>query len=176
MGTERMKGSHSMSGYHSFELCYLAAVYTNLLIRHEEMDFYFKPKPGGFKDNILRVSPDILPPGSVVIGDVWIDGEPYGDFDAEGLTVKLPAATTDIKVRVRLVPVLATKKSKIMADVADNVGKMTLSGVLDQDSLVAFEDELQELLAAQPEKLSLRRQRPGVDRRRCAPGTDLLAP
>ena len=24
MGTEREKGSHSMSGYHSFELCYLA--------------------------------------------------------------------------------------------------------------------------------------------------------
>jgi len=54
-----------------------------------------------------------------------------------------------------LVPVLATKKSQIMADVADNVGKMTLSGILDQDSLTEFEDELQELLAAQPDKLSL---------------------
>jgi len=32
LGNERMKGSHSMSGYHSFELCYLAATYTNLLI------------------------------------------------------------------------------------------------------------------------------------------------
>ena len=32
MGTERFKGSHSMSAYHSMELCYLAAVYTNLLI------------------------------------------------------------------------------------------------------------------------------------------------
>eukprot|EP01036_Dinobryon_divergens_P003200 gene3200-4212_t len=31
LGTERGKGSHSMSGYHSFELCYLAAVYSNLL-------------------------------------------------------------------------------------------------------------------------------------------------
>jgi hypothetical protein len=65
MGTERFKGSHSMSGYHSSELCYLAAVYTNLLITKQPMDFYFKPQPGGFKDNILRVAPDILPEGSV---------------------------------------------------------------------------------------------------------------
>ena len=35
-----------MAGYHSFELAYLAAVYTNLLIRNEPMDFYFRPDPG----------------------------------------------------------------------------------------------------------------------------------
>ncbi|NTW04087.1 MAG: N-acyl-D-glucosamine 2-epimerase, partial [Oscillochloris sp.] len=35
VGTERFKGSHSMSGYHSTELCYLAAVYTNLLITRQ---------------------------------------------------------------------------------------------------------------------------------------------
>ena len=63
VGTEREKGSHSMSGYHSFELCYLAAVYGNLLVNKQPMDFYFKPKPGGFADNILRVAPDLLPPG-----------------------------------------------------------------------------------------------------------------
>ena len=28
LGTERQKGSHSMAGYHSFELAYLATVYT----------------------------------------------------------------------------------------------------------------------------------------------------
>ena len=38
LGTERQKGSHSMAGYHSFELCYLATVYTNLLITKEPMD------------------------------------------------------------------------------------------------------------------------------------------
>ena len=85
LGTERLKGSHSMSGYHSTELCYLAAVYTNLLITKQPMDFYFKPQPDGFEDRILRVAPDILPPGSIRIGEVWIDGEPYTDFDADAL-------------------------------------------------------------------------------------------
>ena len=65
MGNERFKGSHSMSGYHSSELCYLSAVYTNLLITKQPMDFYFKPQPGGFKNNMLRVAPDLLPPGSI---------------------------------------------------------------------------------------------------------------
>lgn len=104
MGTERFKGSHSMSGYHSTELCFLAAVYTNLLIAKQPMDFYFKPLPGAFKDNILRVAPDILPPDRVKIGSCWIDESPYHDFSAEALTVKLPDTQQQVKVKVQLVP------------------------------------------------------------------------
>ena len=104
MGTERLKGSHSMSGYHSFELCYLAQVYTNLLITKQPLTLYFKPLPGGFKDNILRVSPDILPANSITISEVWIDDEPYSNFDAQGLTVKLPESKERLRVRVTVQP------------------------------------------------------------------------
>jgi len=102
-GNERGKGSHAMSGYHSIELCYLAAVYTNLLINKQPMDFYFKPMPSGFPDNILRVSPDILPPGSIKIAAVEIDGNSYSNFDAEKLTVKLPETKNRVKVKVKIV-------------------------------------------------------------------------
>jgi len=104
MGTERFKGSHSMSGYHSFELAYLAQIYTNLLLTKQPLDLYFKPRPDGFKDRILRVSPDILPPGTIRITDVWADDEPYHDFDADALTVKLPDSKESIRYRVRIVP------------------------------------------------------------------------
>ncbi len=104
MGTERYKGSHSMSGYHSTELCYLSAVYLNLLITKQPLDLYFKPYPGGFPDGILRVSPDILPPGSIQIASVEIDGQPYSDFDATGLTVKLPDTQERVKIKVQVVP------------------------------------------------------------------------
>jgi mannose/cellobiose epimerase-like protein (N-acyl-D-glucosamine 2-epimerase family) len=104
MGTERFKGSHSMSGYHSFELCYLAQVYTNLLITKQPLDLYFKPLPGGFKNNLLHVSPDILPTGSIRISDVWIDDKPYTSFDASGLTVALPETDQRVHVKVRVVP------------------------------------------------------------------------
>ncbi|MCA1992334.1 MAG: AGE family epimerase/isomerase [Coleofasciculus sp. S288] len=104
-GNERGKGSHSMSGYHSTELCYLSAIYSNLLINKHPMDFYFKPMPGGFPDNILRVSPDILPPGSIKIGKCEIEGEAYSNFDAEKLLVTLPDTKERIKVKVQIVPV-----------------------------------------------------------------------
>jgi mannose/cellobiose epimerase-like protein (N-acyl-D-glucosamine 2-epimerase family) len=104
LGNERFKGSHSMSGYHSMELCYLAAVYTNLLITKQPLDLYFKPYPQGFQDRILRVSPDLLPPGSIRIGSVEMDGQPYNDFDAEGLFVRLPETNERVKVKVTIVP------------------------------------------------------------------------
>jgi mannose/cellobiose epimerase-like protein (N-acyl-D-glucosamine 2-epimerase family) len=104
MGTERFKGSHSMSGYHSTELCYLAQTYTNLLITKQPLDMYFKPYPNGFKNNILRVSPDILPKDSIRIGEVEIDGAPYRNFDAKRLTVSLPKTEQQVRVRVRIEP------------------------------------------------------------------------
>ena len=48
LGTERLKGSHSMSIYHSTELCYLAPTYINLLITQQPLDLYFRPQPGAF--------------------------------------------------------------------------------------------------------------------------------
>jgi mannose/cellobiose epimerase-like protein (N-acyl-D-glucosamine 2-epimerase family) len=104
-GTERFKGSHSMSGYHSFELCYLAQVYTNLLITRHPLDLHFKPLPGAFPGRLLRVAPDILPPGRVVLQHVWIDDEPYRQFDAQALTVSLPDATESVRVKVTVTPV-----------------------------------------------------------------------
>ena len=104
MGTERFKGSHSMSMYHSGELAYLAQTYINLLITKQPLTLYFKPMPGGFKRNILRVSPDILPPGSIRIGAVWIDDQPYSNFDAKALTVKLPDTKQQVRVKVQVEP------------------------------------------------------------------------
>ncbi|MGW2255015.1 AGE family epimerase/isomerase [Kitasatospora sp. NPDC001660] len=104
LGTERLKGSHSMSMYHSAELCYLAAVYNNLLINGRAMDFWFKPDPAGLDGGLLRVAPDLLPAGSVRIAEAEVDGAPHADFDAERLTVRLPRGGGRVKVRVRLEP------------------------------------------------------------------------
>lgn len=105
LGTERLKGSHSMSGYHSTELCYLAQVYTNLLNTKQPMVLYFKPLPGGFSDGVLRVQPDYLPKGSVKISEVLVDNNPWKKFDAEKLTVELPNLTHRPKIKVTLQPV-----------------------------------------------------------------------
>lgn len=140
-GNERGKGSHSMSGYHSFELAYLATVYTNLLVLRQPMDLHFKPKPGGFKDNILRVSPDILPPGSVQIGEVWLNGRPYSNFNAADLTVKLPSERVDMKVKVRLLPAQVSFDASLL-EVKDGTAKISLAGVLDTHASEIFQETL----------------------------------
>ncbi len=153
MGTEREKGSHSMSGYHSFELCYLAAVYGNLLVNKLPMDFFFKPQPGGFPDNILRVAPDLLPPGSVSILEVEIDGKPYGEFDANALTVTLPAGETAVKVRVRLAPTSGVENFSATVRFADNSATMTLEGELDTRALVDLRQVGDAVLGANPDSV-----------------------
>lgn len=142
LGTERGKGSHSMAGYHSFELAYLGAIYTNLLITKEPMDFYFKPTPGGFHDGILRVQPDILPPGAVKISQVWVNGHSHADFDADALTVKLPDKHGEITVRVRLVP-SDTKFSADLLNVAGSTARIALKGDLGPREIKYFEEAVE---------------------------------
>ena len=145
-GNERGKGSHSMSGYHSFELAYLSMVYTNLLITKQPIDLYFRPKSGGFEDNLLRVAPDILPPGSVRIGEVLLNGEKYSDFDPENLTVKLPSTEEEIKIRVRLLPA-EVKFDATILEITDGTAKIALSGVLDANAIDIFQEKLDKVIA-----------------------------
>jgi mannose/cellobiose epimerase-like protein (N-acyl-D-glucosamine 2-epimerase family)/anti-anti-sigma regulatory factor len=154
LGTERGKGSHSMSGYHSFELAYLAAVYTNLLITKEPMDFFFKPVAGAFPDNILRVHPDILPPGSVCISEVWINGSKYTDFDAKGLTIKLPANHGELKIRVRLIPAGISFSADII-EVSQRSAKLAVTGALQDDNLAHLEEQIENIIASKVRELVL---------------------
>jgi len=146
LGTERGKGSHSMAGYHSFELAYLAAVYTNLLITGQPMDFFFAPTAGALKDNTLRVSPDLLPAGRVRIGQVWINGKEHREFDAENLTVTLPETGGRLKVRVRLVPVGVHFTADVL-EVNGRTATISLAGRLDPDALSTLKGQIDEATA-----------------------------
>ena len=105
LGTERLKGSHSMSMYYASELCFLATVYQRLLLRKEPLTLHFKPRADGFKDRTLRVAPDALPLGSTRLEWVEIDGRPYSGFDPASMTVKLPDSDSDLTVRAHIAPV-----------------------------------------------------------------------
>ena len=152
--TERGKGSHSMSGYHSFELAYLSSVYTKLLINKEPMDLYFKPMPGALKDNILRVAPDILPPGSVRLEEVWLDGQSYSDFDAKDLTIKLPSTQDQLKVKVKLLPTDISFYARLL-EITEGVAKITLRGSLEASSIRIFRKEIEKIPQASIQRLVL---------------------
>ena len=102
---ERSGPDRALEGrINSFELAYLCSIYSNLLVNKQPMDFYYKPAVGGFANNVMRVSPDILPPGRVKIDSVTIEGQPHRAFDANALTVQLPAERVRPTVKVRIVP------------------------------------------------------------------------
>jgi mannose/cellobiose epimerase-like protein (N-acyl-D-glucosamine 2-epimerase family) len=102
LGTERLKGSHSMSMYHSAELCYLAATYTNLLVSRQPLALWFKPLPNASRT--LRVAPDLLPPGRIRLAEVEINGKPYEIFDPSSLSIQLPETSERLTVRAMVVP------------------------------------------------------------------------
>ncbi len=104
LGTERFKASHSMSAYHSTELCFLSTVYIDLMIKKRPLELFFKPLPNGFPDRILRVAPDMLPPGSVSITACTIDGQAFSNYDASALSVQLPDSASRLHVKVTLTP------------------------------------------------------------------------
>lgn len=149
LGTERLKGSHSMAGYHSYELCYLAAVYSNLLITKQPLDLHFKPSPDASRT--LRVAPDLLPAGSIRIESVSIDGKPHAEFDANALTVILPHSDVPLRVQVRLVPVEGMEHFSITT----NGAHMTLTGDLDGRAVPYFRDRLAELIVVNPNGITL---------------------
>lgn len=141
LGAERSKGSHSMGNYHSAELGYLAAVYSNLETLEQPMDLFFAPDPGAF-GGVLRVAPDLLPPKAIKIMQVWVNGHEHADFDAEALTVTLPHSTERQDVRVRLVPA-ATAFSADTLDVSDGTARIALAGSLSAQRVNVLREQLE---------------------------------
>jgi anti-anti-sigma factor len=119
------------------------------------MDFHFKPKPGAFKDNILRVSPDLLPAGSIRIESVTVNGEDYRNFDADGLTVSIPQATEPVKIKVRIAPTQGLDHFNSSFSMNDRAANITLTGDLDARAIPFFRGNLEKVIAANPESLVL---------------------
>ncbi|GGK99667.1 AGE family epimerase/isomerase [Mangrovihabitans endophyticus] len=146
LGGERSKGSHSMAMYHSAELCFLSAVYQNLETEEQPLDLFFSPQPGAF-GGVLRVAPDLLPPGAVKIMQVWVDGHEYADFDAANLTVTLPHSTAPQHVRVRLAASAVTFSADTLENV-DGTARIALAGSLSPHRLPVLQRAMEDALTA----------------------------
>lgn len=113
MGTETMKSSHSKAAYHSFELCYFAHFYNNLLAKGQPVTLYFAPnnhipvneRPRTYvEEQEFRVQPISFPEDSVTIQSVLINGQPHTDFRADELIILLPKRDDDYTMQVVLAP------------------------------------------------------------------------
>jgi mannose/cellobiose epimerase-like protein (N-acyl-D-glucosamine 2-epimerase family) len=78
LGSYANKGGHSISGYHAFELNYLAHLYMRAYVATGNKDdnnfcLYFKLS-GNRDQQSINVLPDFFPPGALEIRSVRIDG------------------------------------------------------------------------------------------------------
>jgi hypothetical protein len=94
-GTYGDKGGHSISGYHAFELDFLAHVYQLAYLPREEQQhttfcMHFRPSPTSQLRSI-NVLPDFLGPGAVELFEVEVDGVPRPVSDPQNFQVPLTA-------------------------------------------------------------------------------------
>lgn len=90
-GVYGVRGGHSdASGYHCFELNYLAHIYTRAYVASEFSEFclHFKPAANSGA-TALNLLPDFMPPGRLRIKRVSIDGSPMPSFDKYRFQIEL---------------------------------------------------------------------------------------
>jgi len=81
-GSYASKGGHAISGYHAFELNYLAHIYMRGYVRREaEVAFrvHFRPDVRNRRQLSINVLPDFFRPGDVVLSGVYVNGVPRPD-------------------------------------------------------------------------------------------------
>jgi anti-anti-sigma factor len=87
----------------------------------------------------------------VKISEVWINDQPFADFDAEALTVQLPQSQETLKVKVRIVPAVAT--FSVRSSMEGDTATVSVTGTLDDSSVLAFDAELDAVTAKQAKRL-----------------------
>jgi len=110
-GTYGDKGGHSISGYHSFELNYLAHIYTRVFLPQYHRDPDPKAQPGRFclffrpstdllldGDGVttINVLPDFFPPGLVSLESIQIGGVRREPDDDEKANYRVRLARGDL--------------------------------------------------------------------------------
>lgn len=107
------KGSHSISGYHSFELNYLAHVYISSYVTKEPFCLYFKPNTN-CRQRSINVLPDFVKPGTLEVTRVSIDGSDRTTLDPDNFRIELSEEElklgSEAEIIVQFTPVSGKEK------------------------------------------------------------------
>ena len=110
-GSYGQKGGHSISGYHVFELNYLAHIYTRSFVRpmidpnEEGANFCLFFCPDKKTERItLNVLPDFYSPGTIEIAGITVNGVPRDNFSRENFQIELDETELDAPVIVEFHP------------------------------------------------------------------------
>lgn len=104
-GDHGKKGGHAISGYHAFELNYLAHIYTRTYADGARGNFclYFNPsKDSGVSS--INVLPDFVPPGSLTVAAVTVNGRRRRDVDPDNFRIPLAESELGSELVVEFAP------------------------------------------------------------------------
>jgi len=124
-GNYSQKAGHSVAGYHSFELNYLAHVYlrtymhpkgeirtptgdTAFPVVDQNFCLFFRPD-ARCAHTTLNVLPDFLPPGAVEIAAITVGGVPRTNFDHTNFQIELEREELGTRVVVEFRPMGAQR-------------------------------------------------------------------
>lgn len=82
------KGGHSISGYHAFELNYLAHIYISAYVTKQPFCLYFKPNANA-RQRSINVLPDFFKPGNLEVSRISIDGSERAAVDPDYFQIEL---------------------------------------------------------------------------------------
>jgi len=115
-GAYGQKGGHSISGYHVFELNYLAHIYTRSFVRpmidlkEDGANFCLFFCPDKKTERItLNVLPDFYAPGTIEIAGITVNGVPRDNFARENFQIELDDTELGSPVIVEFRPRLPKK-------------------------------------------------------------------
>jgi hypothetical protein len=91
-GVYGQKGGHSISGYHVFELNYLAHIYIRSFVKEEGDDanfcLFFRPDARS-EGTTLNVLPDFYAPDTIEVAGITVNGVPRASFSPNNFQVEL---------------------------------------------------------------------------------------
>jgi hypothetical protein len=119
-GAYSQKAGHAVAGYHSFELNYLAHTYICTYVRpHGEVRtmtgetvfpvvdpnfcLFFRPDSGS-RHRTINVLPDFLPPGSVEIDSITVNGVKRTSFSRDNFQIELEPEELGSQIIVEFCP------------------------------------------------------------------------
>lgn len=98
-----MKGSHSKSGYHVFEMNFLANLYIRTFVNKTSFRLYFKICPSR-DNNSINVMPDFLSKDALKMGKVYVNGEEHRDINRDEFRIDIGSTDEEVEMSVEFIP------------------------------------------------------------------------
>lgn len=112
-GSYGHKGGHSISGYHAFELNYLAHIYNSIYVTKRPFCLYFKPGTN-CRRRSLNVLPDFVKPNVLEVSRISVDGCERSTLDPDNFRIELSEEEfkfgSETEIVVEFTPVGAKEK------------------------------------------------------------------